>query len=243
MLSPRQLLRRLRDLAGPRRLERDLDDELRYHLDMETARNVRRGMPPGDARRLAEREFGSVTRVKEEVRDARGTTVLDDLARDLRFGARSLRRSPGYAAVAAVTLALGIGATTAIFTAVDHVLLRPLPYERPERLVALFERNDKGGRSAVSWPNFRDWRDRTRSVESMAAFRGGEMTVLGTGAPIRAGTYLVTSDFFRVFRVRPTLGRVFAPDEIVPGGPPVAVVSHAFWREFARAVELVLRTA
>jgi putative ABC transport system permease protein len=231
MLSPRQLLRRLRDASRPRGLERDLDDEVRFHLEMETANNVRRGMAPADARRLAEREFGSVTLVKEEVRDARGATLADDMARDVRFGARSLGRSPGYTAVAVITLALGIGATTAIFTAVDHVLLRPLPYQEPERLVMLFEHNDKGGRTSVSWPNFQDWRARARTIESMAAFRGGPMTVLGAGAPVRAGAYLVTSDFFRVLRVQPVIGRTFAPEETVPGAPPVAVVSHSFWRE------------
>ena len=234
MLTPLQLYRRLRDLVLRPRMERDLADEMTFHIEMETAANVRRGMPPGEARRLAERQFGSRTAVAEELRDAHGVSWLDDAARDIRTATRALRRQPGHAVVAILTLALGIGATTAVFGVVDGVLLRPLPFDEPERLVAVYERNESGGNSAVSAPNFRDLSAGSRSFDAMAAYRGGSTTILGGVAPVRVAGYAVTHDFFRVLGAAPVVGRTFTREESRPGGPAAVIVSWRFWREQLR---------
>jgi len=230
MPSLRRFARRLRVLLGRRSFERDLDDELRFHIEMQAAKHVERGMSPAAARALAEREFGRMPRYKDEVRDARGVTFADDVARDVRFAARALRRSAGFTAVAVVTLALGIGATTAIFTVVNAVLLRPLPYPAPARLVALWQASERSPRAPVSVPNFRDWRVGSRSFAAMATYRGGTTTVLGGAEPTRVDAYLVSGDFFRVFGVRALRGRTFLAEDARTGAGPVAVVSEGFWR-------------
>ncbi|HEX6534881.1 MAG TPA: ABC transporter permease [Gemmatimonadaceae bacterium] len=235
MLGLRQLLHRLRDLARRPTLERDLDDEMRFHLEMQAAAHEARGLDPAAARAEALREFGGVVLAKESVRDARGLTVVDDLRRDIRFAARVLRRSPGFTAVAMITLALGIGATTAVFTVVNGVLLRALPFPHSARLVALFEHDGTKDRMAVSFPNFTDWRAESRAFAGMAAYGAGEATVLGASEPVRASVTAASADFFRVLRVAPLRGRTFLPEESRPGGVPVAVVSEAFWRRYLGA--------
>src|SRR5687767_10496555 len=152
----RRLLRRARALTDRARLDRELDEELRSHLEMEVEYNVRRGLSPDEARARALREFGGVARAREEARDARGVGPLEELGRDARIAARSLRRSPAYAAVAVLTLALGIGVTTAVFSVVDGVLLRPLPFPAPERLVQLEERNADGSATDFTGANSAD---------------------------------------------------------------------------------------
>ena len=237
MLTPRQVIRRLRDLTRGKRLAEDVDDEVRFHIEMQTASLVAQGMSPGRARAKAESDFGAVARVTDDVRQARGLTTsafIDDAFRDIRFAARSLARTPAFSVVAVTTLALGIGATTAMFSVVNGVLLRALPYPHAERLVAVFERAITEGNSytsSVSAPNFQDWRAQAKSVDLMAAFRGGESTVLGLAEPIRANVYSVSRDYFRLFGGTPVTGRTFADDESAVGGEPVAVVGNKFWRE------------
>ncbi len=237
MLTPRQVLRRLRDIVRGPRLAADVDDEVRFHIEMQTAALVAQGMSPGRARAKAESDFGAVARVTDGVRQARGLTTsafIDDAFRDIRFAARSLVRTPAFSVVAVTTLALGIGATTAMFSVVNGVLLRALPYPHAERLVALFERATTEGNSytsSVSAPNFHDWRAQAKSVDLMAAFRGGESTVLGLAEPIRANVYSVSHDYFRLFGGTPVTGRTFADDESAVGGEPVVVVGNKFWRE------------
>ena len=237
MLTPRQVLRRLRDIVRGPRLAADVDDEVRFHIEMQTASLVAQGMSPGRARAKAESDFGAVARVTDDVRQARGLTTsafIDDAFRDIRFAARSLARTPAFSVVAVTTLALGIGATTAMFSVVNGVLLRALPYPHAERLVAVFERAITEGNSytsSVSAPNFQDWRAQAKSVDLMAAFRGGESTVLGLAEPIRANVYSVSHDYFRLFGGTPVTGRTFADDESAVGGEPVAVVGNKFWRE------------
>ena len=237
MLTPRQVLRRLRDIVRGRRLDADVDDELRFHIDMQTASLVAQGMSPGRARAKAVSDFGAVARVTDNVRQARGLTpaaFVDDVLRDIRFAARSLARTPAFSLVAVATLALGIGATTAMFSVVNGVLLRSLPYPHAERLVSVFERAVSEGNpytSSVSAPNFHDWRAQAKTVDLMAAFRGGESTVLGLAEPVRANVYSVSHDYFRLFGGTPISGRTFASDESVVGGEAVAVVGNKFWRE------------
>jgi putative ABC transport system permease protein len=162
MPSLRRFARRMRLLLGRRAFERDLEDEMRFHVEMQAAKHVERGMSPGEARAVAEREFGAFTPHKEYVRDARGLTWVDDLARDTRFSLRTLRRAPGFVTVAVLCLGLGIGANAAIFSAVNAVLLKPLPYADPDRLVELHETFTFGGGHSAATP--RSWVAPSRST-------------------------------------------------------------------------------
>ncbi len=195
---------------------------------------------PGRARAKAESDFGAVSRVSDSVRDARGLSaanvanVADDLSRDARFALRSLARTPAFALVAVVTLMLGIGATTAMFSVVNAVLLSALPYPNADRLVELHERAITENRpytSVVSAPNFTDWRRQSKTVELMTAFRGGETTVLGLSEPVKVNLYAVSQDYFRLFSGVPVLGRAFNPDDARGTSSNVGVVSYAFWRD------------
>jgi predicted permease len=157
---------------------------------------------------------------------------MDSIARDLRNALRSLGRSPGFLIVAVLTLALGIGATTAIFTVVDAVLLRPLPYPAPERLVAMYERNARGGEMDFSDPDFEDVRDRARLLEAAAQVSDfGSVSVAGASDPVRARAAAVSRDFFRVLGVSPIVGRAFVEEEQREGGSPAVIVSESFWRQ------------
>src|SRR5689334_23156315 len=177
-------LRRFRVLASRRSFERDLDDELRFHTDMATARNLASGMTTGEARAHTRREFGSMDRFKDEVRDARGITLGDDLARDVRFSLRSLRRTPGFTALALLTFALGIGANTAIFSVVNAALLRPLPFASPSRLAVAYERiKDQADFGGVAVPNWRDWRKQSKSFESLGGYSTGGAVLSGDAEP------------------------------------------------------------
>jgi predicted permease len=169
------------------------------------------------------------------------TPLFGELDRDIRVSWRSLRRDPVFAIVALVTLAVGIGATTAIFTVVNAVLLRPLPYPAPDRMAALWQVTRGSDHASVSVPNFRDWQTDARSFAAMATFRGGPTTVLGGTEPTRADVYMVSGDFFRVLGATPVVGRTFLPDDSRPGSAPVAVVSAAFWRRMLAAGDLTGR--
>jgi len=161
---------------------------------------------------------------------------METLTRDLRYVTRALLRTPGFFFVTVLTLALGIGATTAIFSVVNGVLLQPLAYPRSERIVQLFQIDKDGKRKSVSVPNFRDWKAETRSFAAMAlAHPPGTITVNGLHEPARVLASDVSGDFFSVFGLRPVIGRVFAPDDLHPGAAPVAVVSDAFWRRYLDA--------
>src|SRR3712207_5361144 len=172
MLLLDKVRRRFRALARRREVERELEEELRFHIEKQFEFNVARGMSPGEARRAALSTFGRVENIKEECRDARGVRPVEEMWQDLRYGARKLLKSPGFSLVAVMTLALGIGANTAIFSVVNAVLLRPLPFDRPEELVRVFGTNPR--RSNFSRPhsylNFADMRAQNQTFASMAAY-------------------------------------------------------------------------
>ena len=155
---------------------------------------------------------------------------MDAIWQDLRYAVRTLTRSPGFALVALVTLALGIGANTAIFSVVNGILLRPLPYDRPEQLVWISEINTRGRPMAVAWPNFVDWRDESGSFTGLSPLSDGTTTVLGGEEPVRASVALVGQDFWKIFPVQPLRGRLTTPEDHVPGAAPVVVVSRSFWQ-------------
>jgi putative ABC transport system permease protein len=211
------------------RMERDMDREMRFHVDARTADLEAEGIPRTDAERRARREFGDVVRWKEAGRDARGLRLVDDLAADLRYAARTMRRTPGFTAAAIVSLALGIGATTAIFSAVNAVLLRSLPYADPERLVLAYERW-KGGDGNVAAGHYVDWIERNRSFEHLAAFNGVSFNLSGLGTPERIYGAQVTPNYFGALALAPELGRYFLEGEDQPGSNRVVVLSYPFWR-------------
>ncbi|MDQ3812048.1 MAG: ABC transporter permease, partial [Chloroflexota bacterium] len=222
------------------RADEDVDSELRFHLELKEDALVARGLDRTAARAEALRQFGDLDRFRRECRELtkgraraeRRAELLDSVRQDLAYAVRSLRRAPGFAAVAISTLALGIGATTAIFSVVSAVLLRPLPYYEADRIVLLGERPRSENRTVTttSFPNFEEWQARAESFESMAVYHKWEPALTGTGEPERLDAALVTAGVFDVLRVHPLLGRPLVPRENDPHAAPVAVVSYGFWR-------------
>ena len=233
MRSIRAVLARIAGLfAGPRS-DDDLREELQAHLEMEAAEYVRRGMPPEEARRRAALASGGITQAAEAVRDQRGLPWLEHLAADLRYALRSLRRSRGFAAVVVMTLALGIGANTAIFSVIEGVLLKPLPHRGGDRLVYLRRSTDRPGGSDVlfSVPEVRDVRASVGSLAGVAEYCPWFWNLQDTDASIRIDVGLVTGNFFEVMGLGPVLGRLTRPSDDGPGVPPVMVLTHEFWRK------------
>jgi putative ABC transport system permease protein len=227
-----RLARRLRLFLTRRRFERDLEDELRFHVEMATSQHLARGVSAQRARELTHKEFGSMDRFKDEVRDARGLTLADDLSRDIRFSFRALRRTPGFTAIALLTFALGIGANTAIFSIVDAVLLRPLPYPNADRIVRIYETTNGPEHGSVSVPNWRDWQQQARSFDAVGGFTTSRAIVNGdrSAEPQRVRLTYVTTNIPKMLGVRPKIGRLFLSDEETKGRNHVVLLSEACWR-------------
>jgi putative ABC transport system permease protein len=228
----RDALIRLRGFVQRRAIERRLDDEMRFHLDMLTEQHVRAGLAPAEARRRALIEFGGVERFKDDARHEYRSRLLDQLAQDIRYAFRVMRRNPGFSVAAALTFALGIGASTAIFSVVHGVLLRPLPYADPDRLVVLWESQPARGndRNVVSVPNFEAWRSRARSFDRIAAMVPLPATIAGGSSAEHVMGAEVSPGYFEMLGVAPALGRTFAAREERDGGADVVVLSDGFWR-------------
>jgi putative ABC transport system permease protein len=228
----RDALIRLRGFVQRRAIERRLDDEMRFHLDMLTEQHVRAGLAPAEARRRALIEFGGVERFKDDARHEYRSRLLDQLAQDIRYAFRVMRRNPGFSVAAALTFALGIGASTAIFSVVHGVLLRPLPYADPDRLVVLWESQPARGndRNVVSVPNFEAWRSRARSFDRIAAMVPLPATIAGGSSAEHVMGAEVSPGYFELLGVAPALGRTFAAREEQDGGADVVVLSDGFWR-------------
>ena len=213
------------------RAERDLDRELRFHLERQISDNLAAGMSPTEARRDALLKLGGIDRVKEEVRDVRWETQLNNFFRDVRFAIRYLRRDRRFAFVGILVLALGIGASTAIFSVVNAALLRPLPYRDPSRLVWADEFMPSFNDWAVPNPEFTNWKLNNHTFESILAFDGGaESNLTGAGEPERIETSGVTANFLDVLGIKPALGRTFLSEQDKPDGPLVAILTDSFWR-------------
>ncbi|HZF40261.1 MAG TPA: ABC transporter permease [Blastocatellia bacterium] len=222
---------RLRALFRREIVLHDIEEELRIHVEMETETNIKRGMAPGEARDAALKSLGALVRNTERGYDIRGGGWLETFWQDLRFGARMLLKQPGFTLIAVVTLALGIGANTAIFSIVDAVLLRPFPYNAPERLVMLQERVSVGGGFSPSYPNFVDWRAQNKVFASMAAVRMDEsFNLTGAGEPERLLGRLVSAEFLSTLGVKPLVGRDFLVEEDSPGATPTVILSYGFWQ-------------
>ncbi len=226
----RKLFHRLRARLRRRNIERELDTELRFHLEMETAQNLRRGMSEEDARRAARRSFGGVEQVKETYRDGIRFRPLEEFWHDARYAARMLLKNPGFTFVAVLTLSLGIGANSAIFSVVNAVLLRPLPYREPDRLVAASPYRQATDPYNVLSPDFLDWRSQSQSFERFAAYTTDTADLTGSGEPERLTAGLVTADLFSTLGVPPALGRDFTAEEDQPNGSPAVILSYSLWR-------------
>jgi putative ABC transport system permease protein len=221
----------LRSLVRPRRQEDELDEEFQFHLDRQIDEGRKAGLPLDEARRSALRAMGPIGSSKEECRDVRATRVISELVGDLRYAGRSLRRSPRFAALAIIIMALGIGANTAVFSVVNAVLLEPLPYASPDRIITLNTAFLTAGRTQrlVSIANFRDWRDQSSAFEAMATYQQGDYPVTPGATAEYARAAIVEPDFFRVFDVAPAIGRMFTNEETVPGNR-AALISHDYWQ-------------
>ena len=222
---------RLRSIGRRQAIESGLDDEIRFHIDQQIEKNRRAGMSPAEARRQAFLKFGGVDRFKESTRDEFRPALLEDSVRDLRHGLRVLRRAPGFTLAALVTLALGIGATAAVFSVVRTVMLEPLPYHEPDRVVTVWETN-RGGRvrNVIAPANFVAWRERTRTLEHLGMVGPGDVTMIINGQPFEVAGLTVSADVFQALGVRPSFGRAYTVEEDLGGNNTVIVLSHEFWQ-------------
>ena len=236
---PRGVRRALRLPSSRERLALELDDEMRFHLDMRVADLRSRGMSEAEARAEAARKFGDAEDLREycqsievaHMRRMNARDWLESWLQDLRFTARHFRRSPGFVLLTVATLGLGIGAATSIFSVVNGVVLRSLPYADADRLVQLWELDPKGSQMQFADPNFQDLQAQSRSFAALAQVSGGsQVPMVVNGEAVRAHIAVVSRDFFRIMRVAPIRGRLFAPEEQRLGGAPAAIISEGLWR-------------
>ena len=232
MAAARKLWFRLRSLRSQGRLESELDAELGHHLELETEKNVRAGMSPDAARRAARISLGGVDQIKEQARDAWGAGALEGLRQDVRYGLRSIRQNPAFAAAVVLTLGLGIGANTAIFSVVNGVLLRPLPYGEPERLVVVRQSLKTPATPSLGFSEkeLLDYRAASRTLEDLVEYHTMSFTLLGGREAERVQTGVVSHGFFDVLGVTPLLGRSFRPEDDQPGADAVLVLSYDYWK-------------
>lgn len=218
-----------RDRFQKEQVERDIEDEIRSYVELLTDEKIRGGMDPPAARRDALLAIGSMDRIKEEIRGLRVTSFTDTLLQDLRYGARNLAGQPGFSAVAILTLAIAIGANTAIFSFVDAVLLKPVPYRDPEGIVMLWEKPPGSDRNGISTLNFLDWKAQNTVFSHIAAFTGAQLTLSGAEPQLLTGAS-VSASYFEVMGTQAILGRTFAPDEDQPGKEQVVVLTNRAWQ-------------
>lgn len=224
---------RLSNLLRGEDLGRELDEELQFHIDARVRDNLKAGMTVEAARRDARRRFGNWTLAKEKTHEMNIIVTIQTAGQDLRYAVRSLRKAPGFTALAVLAMALGIGANTAVFTVVNGVLLRPLPFVQPERLFLISYMPRLGpfaGRPGLPDRDFLEFQRQTNAFERVTMFGRGQVTFTGAGDAVRLPAGLVTSSFFPVLRVSPSMGRTFASQEDQPGSPGVAVLSEQLWR-------------
>jgi predicted permease len=229
--SLRAWLLRLAGLLDRDRRDRELAEEIGAHLEMHTLDNIRGGMEPEEARRQALIKLGGVEQTKELYRERRGLPFVETLVQDLRYGLRTLGRSPGFTLVAAATLALGIGVNSAIFSIVDAVLLRPLPFPESDRLVLVWATNTADGsrEDVASYPDFEEWQAQAASFSGLAAFTTRDATLSGADGALLLPAMQVTPGFFETVGVAPAFGRTFRPGEEEPSAARVAVLGDGLW--------------
>ncbi|MGA3186905.1 MAG: ABC transporter permease [Bryobacteraceae bacterium] len=225
------LVLRLRSLFGRTRVESELDRELSFHLDHLTQENRAHGMSADDARAAAKRSLGGYTQIQEECRDMRRTNYIETIWNDLRYAVRTLARTPGFTIVIVLTLALSIGANSAIFSVIQGVLLRPLPYPHPDRLVRIYFNSDTQPKFPLNPYDFRDFRQRNRTFESMAGMTRHDVQLAGIGSePVMLRGFAVSGGYFGTLGISPARGRDFSFDDEQPGRSRVAILSDHLWR-------------
>jgi putative ABC transport system permease protein len=212
------------------KMEDQLEKELRFHLDQHTADLIAQGHEPREAKRQARLALGGPEQVKEQCRDARGTRWLEDFVRDLRYAGRRLRGNPGFAVVTVLTLALGIGASTAIFSTINPILIEPLPYPHSDRVQMLWYGSADGTRGLQAFGNYRELVGRSQSFEAIAAMKAWQPTMTGASEPERFEGQMVSASYFRALGVPLAIGRDFRPDEDQIHGPKVVILGDALWR-------------
>jgi putative ABC transport system permease protein len=218
-----------------------MDREMAFHVDSLARDHVRDGLSDVDAQRAARRQFGNLTRLKERGHDERTMRVVEDVLRDVRHAVRGLRQTPGFSLAVILTLALGIGGNTAVFSVVDQLLLRPLPYPNGDQLV-IVEESTRNGQADVSPANWLDWQRASRTVRPFAAWRSTAFTLTGAGESRRVTGQLVSSEFFPLLGVAPLLGRTISDDDDRPNGPHVAVLSYRAWQQMGGDPRAIGRT-
>ncbi|MEZ5354835.1 MAG: ABC transporter permease [Bryobacteraceae bacterium] len=234
-----EVIRRLTMLARGRRFDEDLREEMELHMELRRQQHIGQGMPPGEAKAAAQRRFGNVMLMREQSRDGWGWAWIEQSAQDVRYGVRSMMRNPGFTLVAVMILAMGAGASTAVFSVVNSVLLHPLSYAEPRRLVTLLH----GGAAPVSAANYVDWRDQTDAFAAVGAAEYWSPNLTGIDAPENIRALRLTQNLLPMLGVEPMIGRVFAVGEDQAGAERVAVLSHALWRRrFAENRGVVGRT-
>ncbi|HEY7302668.1 MAG TPA: ABC transporter permease [Bryobacteraceae bacterium] len=227
----RDVLRmRARSIFRANRMDEELAKELDFHLDRAIAEARAQGSSPETARLAALKRLGGMTHVQEECRDMRRTNFLENARQDTRYAARMLAKSPGFTAVIVLTMALSIGATSAIVSVVEGVLLRSLPYRAPDRLVRIFTTNEEFPKFPINRNDFLDFRSRLHSFESIAAYVHNDMQLSGSGEAVRLSGFSVTASFFRVLGLKPAIGREFDHSDELPGRGHVAIISDTIWR-------------
>ena len=222
---------RCRALFQRQAVDQDMDNEMRLHLDLLAQEYERAGMSPTDARRAASRRFGNLLQLKERGHDVRGFRMLEAVLRDAKYGLRGLIRTPVFTATVVLTLAVGIGANTAVFSIVHGFLIRPLPFPDADQLVEIYESIPLFARASVSPANWLDWQRESRTFESFAAWNLAQATLTGGGEPERIRGQKASAELFRVMRVEPLVGRPFTHEDDQPGASPVAIVSRRLWRQ------------
>jgi putative ABC transport system permease protein len=214
------------------RLDREVDAEFRYHLEREAEKWIASGLPPDEARARAVRSFGPMDKHKADTREARGISWFDELLQDVRYGIRGLAKNPGYAALAVLTLGLGIGANTAIFSVINGVLLKPLPYEHGDRLVVVRQSTPLSGQSqvGVAIAEYFDYREQAQVFDGLVEYHQMNFDLLNRGEPDRVSTGVVSHNFFDLLGIKPILGRTFVAEDDQHGAEAVLLLSHTYWR-------------
>ena len=240
------LIVRLRALTHPHRTDLELDAEIAFHIARETEKHIARGMTPEDARRRALLAFGGMQQTREAHRGVRRAAWIEEIGKDIRYALRTLRRSPALAGAAVLTLALGIGANTAMFSAVNAVILRPLPFSDPDRLVMLWEENIERGwyKQTAAPANILDWREQVAAFDDVGAYADfpSQTTLTGDGEPRLLTSATITGNLFSVLGVQPRLGRNFRDEETWETGTPVALISDRLWNQLGARAGIVGQT-
>ena len=220
---------RLRTFVWRAKVEKELDKELQFHLERQKEQNLARGMTADEARFAASRRLGGITQIQEECRDMRQTEQVETIFRDLQFAMRTLARTPGFSVAIIATMAIAIGANSAIFSVIDGVLLKPLPYEHPNQLVRVFLNSPEFPRFPLNPFDLRDYRERSRSFASIAGYARNDLQLSGTDTPVRLIGFSVTAGFFHLLGERPEIGREFSTKDELPASGRVVVLSHQVW--------------